>query len=61
MLNPMCDKKIKARIGGEKGRHLCQQLVQKIAEGKTSHELGWEEKVMIKKVYIYCAHVRYGW
>ena len=35
--------------GGEKGRHLRRQLVEKIAEGKTSYELRWNVKVTIKK------------
>ena len=48
MLNPMRDK-LKARTGGEKGRHLWPRLVQKIAEGKTSYELSWKAKVMKKK------------
>ena len=40
---------MKARTGGEKGRHLWPRLVQKIAEGKTSYEyeLSWKVKVMI--------------
>ena len=52
MLNPMRDKKVKACTGGERGRHLSPRLVQKIAQGKTSYELGWKVKVMIK-IYIY--------
>ena len=44
----MGDNKIKSRTGGKKGRHLRPRLVQKIAEGKTSDELGWDvKKVMI--------------
>ena len=37
MLYPMRDKKMKARTWGKKGR-VATQLVQKIAEGKTSYE-----------------------
>ena len=44
MLNPVRDKKLKARTGGEKGRHLWARLVQEIAEGKT-YELSWKVKV----------------
>ena len=40
---------MKARTGGEKGRHLWPRLVQKVAEGKTSYELSWKVKLMIKK------------
>ena len=40
---------MKARAGGEKGRHLCIRLVQKIAEGETSYALSWKANVMIKK------------
>ena len=49
MLNPMRDKKIKARTAGEKGRHVLPRLVQNIAEGETSYELGWKAKVVINK------------
>ena len=35
---------MKARTGGEKGRHLRPRLVQKIAEGKTSYEFRLESK-----------------
>ena len=41
--------KLKARTGGEKGRHLWPRLVQKIAEGKTSYELSWKVEVMGQK------------
>ena len=53
---------MKARTGGEKGRHLRPRLVQKkTAQGKTSYELSWKVKVSIKKtinsdrtyIYIY--------
>ena len=47
-MNSAGDKKMKARTGGEKGRHLLPRLVQKIAEGKTSHELGWKVNVITK-------------
>ena len=40
----------RAISGGEKGRHLWSRLAQKIAEGKTSHELSWKVKVMTKKI-----------
>ena len=40
---------MKARAGGEKGRHLRPRLVQKVAEGKTSYELCGKVKVMVKK------------
>ena len=36
----LCATKINARTGREKGRHLWPRLVQKIAEGETSYELG---------------------
>ena len=55
MLNPMRNKK-KARTGGESGRHLWPRFVQKISEGKTFNELGWEVKVFLLKnkiKYIY--------
>ena len=40
MLDPLHDKKIKARAGAGKGRHPRPRLVQKkTAEGKTSNEL----------------------
>ena len=52
MLNPMRDKKnMKARTGGEKGRHLWPRFAQKkLGEGKTFCELGWKVKVMVKKI-----------
>ena len=37
---PYARQKMMARTVGEKGRHLRPRLVQKIAEGKTSYELG---------------------
>ena len=46
MLNPMGDKNLKARTGGEKGRHLWPRVVQKIPEGKTSYELSWKLNVI---------------
>ena len=42
MLDPMRDKKTKARTGAEKGRHLWPRLVQKFVEYKPSYELGWK-------------------
>ena len=55
MLNPMRDKnrKVKARTGGQKRRHLRPRLVQKAAEGSTSYELGWKLKVMTSKKHTY--------
>ena len=45
-----CATKVKARAGGEKGTTpVTTAFVQKIAEGKTSYELSWKVKVMIKK------------
>ena len=44
---PYARQKLNARTGGGKGRHLRPQLVQEIAEGKTSYELSWKVKVMI--------------
>ena len=61
MLNPNARQKMKARTGGEKGRHLRPRLAQKkTPEGKTSYELSWKVKVMtesneIKAHAIYCA------
>ena len=52
MPNPTRDK-MKARTGGENGPHLWPRLVQKIAEGKTSHELSWKVKLMIYIYYVY--------
>ena len=47
---PYTRQKIKARTGGEKGRHLRPRLVQeKTAEGISSFELSWKVKAMIKK------------
>ena len=44
-------------IHAEKGRHLWPRLVHKIAGGKTSYELSWKVKAMIRKkrrkIYIY--------
>ena len=57
MLNPVRAIKMKARTyrgggriraGEEKGRHLGPRLVQEVAEGKTSNELSWIVKAMIK-------------
>ena len=45
-------QKLKARTGGEKGRHLWPRFVQGIVEGKTSNELSWKVKVIIKTVHI---------
>ena len=45
----LCATKMKARTGGAKGRHLWPRLVHKIAEGKTSYEMSWKVKVVIKK------------
>ena len=45
---PHARKNLKARTGGEKGRHLWPLLVQKVAEGKTSCELSWKVKVKTK-------------
>ena len=39
---------LKIRTGKAKGRHLRPRLVQNIVEGKTSYELGWKVKVMLK-------------
>ena len=44
----LCAIKMKARTGGEKGRHLWPRLVQKIAEGETSYELSWKVKWWLK-------------
>ena len=62
---------MKARTGGEKGRHLRPRLVQKMAEGKTSFELSWRVKVMMENKHVQlvrgtrdevshaaCAHMR---
>ena len=48
-------QKLKARSGGEKGRHLLPRLVKKIAEGKLSDELSWKLKVMVKKTEKKCS------
>ena len=59
MLNPMCGchKKIKARTGGEKGRHLRDHGLSRRRSLRVknllliSYELGWKvEKVMIKNL-----------
>ena len=49
---------MKARTGGEKGRHLPVTTVlsrKKVVEGKTSYlyKLGWKVKVIINIMYIY--------
>ena len=51
MLNPMSDK-MKVRTGGRRDNtHLWPWLVvKKFAEGKTSYELSWKVKVIIKKI-----------
>ena len=47
----MRDKKKKGTYrGGEGTTPVTTACPQKIAEGKTSYELGWEVKVIIKKV-----------
>ena len=45
----LCAIKMTARNGGEKGRHLWPRLVQNIVEGKTSYELSWKVKVLMKE------------
>ena len=45
---PYARYKLKAHTGEEKGRHLWPRPVQQIPEGKTSYELSWKVKVMIK-------------
>ena len=40
---------MKARAGGEKGRQLCPQLVQKAAEDTAWHELSSKVKVVEKE------------
>ena len=42
---------MKARIrGGGEGTHLCPWLVQKVAAGKTSHDLRWRVQVIMKYI-----------
>ena len=53
----MRDKKMMARTGGKKGRHLRPRLAQKIAEGKTFYELSWTVKLTIKKMYYCCVYI----
>ena len=57
MLNPIyARRKMKARTGGEKGRRLVQE---KTAEGKTTYELSWKVKVMLKNGIHACCMLSY--
>ena len=48
-MNPVRDKKYRHVPGGRRVDALRPRLVQKLVEGKTSHELGWKVKVIIEK------------
>ena len=59
MLDPTRDKKMKAHIGVEKGRHLCPEEMLRVKPPIC--ELGWKVKVMTKKKNVIVAGTPNGW
>lgn len=58
MLNPMRDNNEGTYVAGGKGMTpVTTAFAQKIAEGKTSEELGWKAKVMEKNTHRHDIHI----